>query len=211
MKHQGLKVIIAIVLVHVLLYAIFLNDRMITGTMVKEQSAVVDMIGDDAAARIRARGADWYEKVFVDTGVVENVFGMYVITDEQRQSERIIRSRATDLFFAWWEDRVRMMFTVFYQASVRLAYAAYWLPFGLIVALPWLIDGAVQRKIKQTNFDYSSPVRHRYSLYLVEVVVVSIFFLMFAPMPLPAWYVPGVYVLCAVATGFIAANTQKVI
>lgn len=211
MKNQGLKVIIVIVLVHVLLYAVFLNDGMITQSMRKEQAEIADVVGLDVAARIRARGQGWYERMLVDTGVVDNVFKMYVITDEQRESEKIIRSRATDLFFAWWEDRVRLTFTIFYQAMVRAAYAVYWLPFGLALALPWLVDGMVQRKIKQTNFDYSSPVRHRYSLYLIEAAALSIFFLFFAPMPLPAWYVPATYVLCAGAVGFIAANTQKVV
>jgi len=40
-----------------------------------------------------------------------------------------------------------------------------WWPFLLAILFPFALDGLARRKIKQSNFDYSSPSAHRYSFF----------------------------------------------
>ncbi|MVF23675.1 DUF4400 domain-containing protein [Methylocaldum sp. BRCS4] len=40
-----------------------------------------------------------------------------------------------------------------------------WWPFLLATVVPFAVDGLAQRSIKQSNFDYSSPLAHRYSFF----------------------------------------------
>jgi hypothetical protein len=40
-----------------------------------------------------------------------------------------------------------------------------WWPFLAVTLMPFAIDGLIRRKVSQTNFDYPSPLAHRYSLY----------------------------------------------
>jgi hypothetical protein len=48
-----------------------------------------------------------------------------------------------------------------------------WLSFFLAVTLePFTVDGLIRRKVSQINFDYTNPMAHRYSLYIMLGVVV---------------------------------------
>jgi len=42
-----------------------------------------------------------------------------------------------------------------------------WWPFLLAILFPFALDGLARRKIKQSNFDYSSPSAHRYSFFVL--------------------------------------------
>ncbi|MGZ8157636.1 MAG: DUF4400 domain-containing protein [Methylobacter sp.] len=63
----------------------------------------------------------------------------------------------------------------------RLIMTWVWWPLLAVASMPFAIDGLIRRKISQTNFDYQSPMAHRYSLY----VMLGAVYLLFMRLTLP--------------------------
>ncbi|MGR9117418.1 MAG: hypothetical protein ACU85E_16840 [Gammaproteobacteria bacterium] len=67
----------------------------------------------------------------------------------------------------------------------------------------------MQRKISQTNFDYPSPMAHRYSIYLLLGALYLLMVSLTLPFPIPSQSSPvGVFVV-VYAVNVLLANTQK--
>ena len=66
-----------------------------------------------------------------------------------------------------------------------------------------------RRKIRQTNFAYSSPVAHRYSLYVILGIAYLLLVVWTLPVPVPPQSIPiGLFVV-ACALNVLLTNTQK--
>ena len=63
-----------------------------------------------------------------------------------------------------------------YQMIKRFIMAWVWWPFLTVTLVPFAIDGLIRRKFSQTNFDYPSPLAHRYSLYVMLGAVYLLFY-----------------------------------
>jgi len=78
-----------------------------------------------------------------------------------------------------------------------------------ITILLFAIDGLIRRKVSQTNFDYPSPLAHRYSLYLMLGAVYLLFMGLTLPFPVPPQSIPVGIFIVAFALNVFLANTQK--
>lgn len=96
-----------------------------------------------------------------------------------------------------------------YQMIKRFIMAWVWLPFLAVILVPFAIDGLIRRKVSQTNFDYPSPLAHRYSLYVMLSSVYLLFMGLMLPFPVPPQAIPiGIFIV-AFALNVFLANTQK--
>jgi hypothetical protein len=111
--------------------------------------------------------------------------------------------------FPFIESRLNVLWDTIFQMIKRLTTAFTWLPYLAAALLPFILDGLVRRKISQTNFDYPSPMAHRYSLYLILGALYLLLVSLTLPFPIPPQAVPvGVFVV-AYAVNVLLANTQK--
>src|SRR5690606_12689011 len=124
--------------------------------------------------------------------------------EEERENSRGIETMGSE-FFDWWSDRVDALATLVYQIYARMALAILWLPYTLVLFIPAVFDGWMTWKIKRTNFDYSSPVVHRYSIrgiFAIGALMVIGFFIpiAFDPIIIPILLMAGC-VLVGIAGG----------
>jgi hypothetical protein len=96
-----------------------------------------------------------------------------------------------------------------YQSCKRASGSLLWWPYALFMFVPWVIDGYVQRRIRQTSFHYSSPLSHRLSLYVVEALILGVIVLFFLPIPLHPLVWPGFILAAGLACAVAAANFMK--
>ena len=96
-----------------------------------------------------------------------------------------------------------------YQMIKRFIMAWVWWPFLAVILVPFAIDGLIRRKISQTNFDYPSPLAHRYSLYVMLGAVYLLFMGLTLPIPVPPQAVPVEIFMVDLALNVVLANTQK--
>ena len=96
-----------------------------------------------------------------------------------------------------------------YQMIKRFIMAWVWWPFLGVILVPFAIDGLIRRKVSQTNFDYPSPLAHRYSLYSMLGSVYLLFMGLTLPFPVPPQSIPAGIFIVAFALNVLLANTQK--
>jgi len=80
---------------------------------------------------------------------------------------------------------------------------------GLVTLVPVANDGLIRRKVSQTNFNYPSPLAHRYSLYVILGTVYLLFMGLTLPIPVPPQAVPVEIFMVDLALNVVLANTQK--
>jgi hypothetical protein len=112
-------------------------------------------------------------------------------------------------FFPFIQSRLDVLWETVYQMIKRLIMAWIWWPLLAVTLVPFAIDGLIRRKISQTNFDYPSPMAHRYSLYVMLGAVYLLFMGLMLPFPVPPQAIPvGIFMVAAALNVFLA-NTQK--
>ena len=195
-----------LVLLHYIgLMAIVGEDWMTRASEVEAKSLAKEL-GPSAAERVTARGTAWYNTAFVDTGIVGASFNLFVAKpgDDPKGTEGF-----SQRVFPWAESRIRVFWTVLYQALVRAANVLEWVIPGLCLLVPAIMDGYARRRVKQTNFEYTSPDRFGWGVLMTQLTFFGYVVLLFAPFPLPTYVAPACYALTAFSAWLSLSNLNK--
>ena len=130
-------------------------------------------------------------------------------TERERQLSTGFENVGRYDLFPFIQSRLDVLWDTVYQMIKRLIMAWVWLPFLAVTLLPFAIDGLIRRKVSQTNFDYPSPMAHRYSLYIMLGTAYLLLMGLTLPFLVPPQAIPvGVFIV-ALALNVLLANTQK--
>lgn len=207
MGKHGFGVLALVVLLHVFIYIVFVGEEWVTSARAREAQMNAAFYTTEVSATAEARGAEWFTTIFVDTGVVGAIWSAMIPTEEDKQKPGM-RNFAGSLF-TWWETRLKTMWTVIYVAFVRVAHLLLWWPYGLFVLAPFVVDGWIVRRIKQTDFGFASPLSHRMSLYVLQAIALGYFCVVFLPFALPPVLLPALILATGLALGKVFANFAK--
>ena len=196
-------------LLEVILVASFVSDRWTRELQRAEDQMMIGYFGADKESQISHTAQRWFDRLFVTTGTRDSVFRYFIPTERERQMSKGFEDVGRNDLFPFIESRLNVLWDTIFQMIKRLTTACIWLPYLAAALLPFVVDGLVRRKISQTNFDYPSPMAHRYSLYLILGALYMLLVSLTLPFPIPPQAVPvGVFVV-AYAVNVLLANTQK--
>jgi hypothetical protein len=111
--------------------------------------------------------------------------------------------------FAFLANRLTLLGDAIYRTIRRGLLVMAFGPFLLAALVPFLVDGVMQRKIRQSNFDYPSPLAHRSSLYAILGVFVLLLIVLMLPFPVPPQTIPLLLIIIPWAANIHITNTQK--
>ncbi|MGP9797050.1 DUF4400 domain-containing protein [Halomonas sp. 86] len=174
----------------------------------KEAAMVESQLGPATVEWIDRKALSWYNAAMWDTGIYRTLHTLLVPTPEERDASRGMEGIGGKIF-PWVEDRLASMMHVVYQVFARVALLMVWAPYMLILLVPALWDGYMTWKIKRTNFDYASPVWHRYGIRGVFFVIQCLFITFIAPIALNPIVIPVAMMAVCIMLGLAAANLQK--
>lgn len=170
---------------------------------------LVAYFGVEKEAEIRQTAQQYFGKLFIRTGIRESVYHYFIPTERERQMSVGFEDVGRHDLFPFIKSRLDVLWDTAYQMIKRFVIACLWLPFLVITAFPFAFDGLIRRKISQTNFDYPSPMVHRYSLYTIFAIVYLLFMGLTLPFPIPPQAIPFGFFIVAYAINLLLANTQK--
>lgn len=177
-----------------------------------EARRIEQVLGEDTARWIARKANGKFQARFMDSGFYKGLHLFLIPTEAEKQQTRT-RTPALEkvgrLWFDWLEARLEVMMRVFYQLCVRMALLFLWWPWGLLAGVPALWDGWMTRRIKRTNFDYVSPVLHRYGMRGVWGLGVGLLMAFIAPIPLEPTLIPAALMAGCVLAGLVLGNLQK--
>ncbi|WP_445368744.1 DUF4400 domain-containing protein [Methylomonas sp. BW4-1] len=137
------------------------------------------------------------------------MFRYFIPTERERQMSKCFEDVGRNDLFPFIESRLNVLWDTIFQMIKRLTTACIWLPYLATSLLPFVVDGLVRRKISQTNFDYPSPMAHRYSIYAMLGALYLFLMGLTLPFPVPPQSMPiGIFIV-AWAMNTLLANTQK--
>lgn len=196
-------------LLEVILVASFVSDRWSREIQITEDRMLVAYFGLAKELEIRHTAQEWFDVLFVRTGVRQSIYSYFIPTEHERQMSKGFEDVGRNDLFPFIQSRLDVLWDTVYQMIKRLVMACVWLPFLAITLFPFSIDGLIRRKISQTNFDYPSPMAHRYSIYTTLGTLYLVLVGLTLPFPVPPESLPiGVFVI-AWSINVLLANTQK--
>lgn len=198
-----------VVFIQLLSILVLLPSRIANNAILEESAVLSAWYGSEAADLTIASANDAYRTVFLDTGFAEWGADRFqaVPAHENKLSQRI--SSMLTPIMSWMGDRFHTFLNMAYLVIMRSLELALWLPWMLCLLVPALIDGAMGRKIAQTDYDYVSPVRQHAALSAMKASLLGTFVLFFLPLPLNPLFVPAALFCTAVSTGFAMRNIHK--
>ena len=196
-------------LLEVILVASFVSDRWTREIQATEDRMLIAYFGTKKEAEIRHTAQHWFDQLFVRTGMRESVYRYFIPTERERQISKGFEDVGRNDLFPFIQSRLDVLWDTVYQMIKRFVMACAWLPFLAVAILPFAIDGLIRRKVSQTNFDYPSPMAHRYSIYVMLGALYLLLMGLTLPFPVPPQCMPiGIFIV-AWAMNTLLANTQK--
>jgi hypothetical protein len=207
--HRNIFLSLILWVVEVVFVTALVSDDWMRSIQDTEDKMVVEFLGKEKDEEVRKQAQDWFDKIFVKTGAQQSVYHYFIPTEEERAASIGFQDVGRDNLFPYITSRLQTLWDSIYQAIRRFFFVLCWWPFMISAFIPFIIDGLVKRKVKQSNFDYSSPLVHRYSfLFSVGVLYVLMLGLTF-PFPVPPQIMPLTWIGMALALNGYLANTQK--
>ena len=206
---RNLLLSLLIWLLEIILVASFVSDRWTREIQAAEDKMLITYMGAQKDAEIRQISQNWFDRLFVKTGIRESIYRYFIPTERERQLSKGFEDVGRDDLFPFIQSRLDVLMDTLYQMIKRFIMAWVWWPFLAVTLIPFAIDGLIQRKVSQTNFDYPSPLAHRYSLYSMLGSVYLLFMGLTLPFPVPPQSIPAGIFIVAFALNVLLANTQK--
>lgn len=209
MKERGLYFFFLCILLVGAGIVIFIPEPYVERVINQERADNYAFLGTDTASHTEARANHWYDTLFVNTGLTDITMGL---TDDAKPLEDPRMSKVNSISrqgLDWWDSRIRVIWRTLHQFLVRLSVLLVWVPFALLIIMPFMVDSLVSRKIRATNFAIPSP--HLQLIGARSMVWMIILFLIVQIMPLrlhPAWG-PTVILLFSGSLWLAVANFSK--
>ena len=206
---RNLLLSLLIWLLEIILVASFVSDRWTREIQAAEDQMLIAYFGVEKDTEIRQTSQQWFDRLFVKTGIRASIYRYFIPTERERQLSKGFEEVGRHDLFPFIQSRLDVLMDTLYQMIKRLIMAWVWLPFLAVTLIPFALDGLIRRKVSQTNFDYPSPLAHRYSLYVILGALYLLFMGLTLPFPVPPQSIPiGIFVV-AFALNVLLANTQK--
>lgn len=197
-----------LLVIEMLVILLFMPGDATQKVILKEAQYVKTSLGQDTVTWIHDHAQSWYKTVMLDSGFYEAVRHHMLPTEEEKAKSLGMRT-AWDPWFHWLDGRIEAFGKLVYQFFARLALAWIWLPYMAILFVPAIYDGFNTRRIKQTNFDYASPIIHRYSVRAATTLMVGTTIAFFAPIAIDPIVIPVVLMTVCTLIGLSVGNMQK--
>lgn len=195
-------------MVQLVVVLVLVPNEFVKDAIIKEANYVQRSLGTKSQEWIKGKAVTWYQHSIIDSGAYESVYNHLIPSQEQAQNSKGMENMGV-WWFKWVSERLEAIATLIYQFYTRLALLLMWLPYMLVLLLPAIYDGTMTRKIKLTNFDYASPVLHRYSMRATWIILTGIAVLFLAPIAIDPIYIPVALMVSCVLIGLAVGNLQK--
>jgi len=189
---------------------VLLPADMARETAREEKKDIIRVMGRESAEEIYSFAKENYEALVIDSGAYNAVYRFFVPTEEQKRASKGMEQLGTrEGWFDWVTERIENCCLVFYEFLVRIGTIKVWFPYMLILIVPAIGSGILERKVKQSNFDYSSPLIAKAAFSLMIYGMLAFVMAVFLPVPFSPLMVPLLMMAMCILIGHAIGNIQK--
>ncbi|MBR7889834.1 DUF4400 domain-containing protein [Marinomonas sp. A79] len=174
----------------------------------KESAYVESSLGPETSEWINNKADSWHKLIMIDSGIERGIYRTFIPTEKARKESRGMEEMG-QFWFDWIKGRINTLSEVVYQFLARIALLVVWSPYMLILLVPAVYDGLMTWRIKRTNFDYASPIIHRYGVRSIGYLFLAFCVVSFSPFAVSPLVIPVVMMITCILIGFAIGNFQK--
>lgn len=166
---------------------VLIRYRYVDGMIERERTANYAFLGRATAKAVENRAEVWYQKMFVDTKLVQATMSTTGGNDINIKSDnRAVNDakKAGSTILEWWDERIRVIWAATYQLLMRISMLLLWLPLAILAIIPVVVDSVVSRRIKATSFALTSPHMQMLGSRSIFWICFAYFVLMLVPIML---------------------------
>jgi len=180
-----------------------------TDKIIKKESVLIEQnLGTQTNEWIQNEASKWYQSSIIESGVYDAMYDYLIPTEEQKNRSTGLENMGK-VWFKWVKQRLDAFFYVVYQFYTRFALFLIWMPYICILLIPAIYDGFMSWQVKRTNFDYVSPILHRYGTRGLLYVIGTLLIAFFSPIVLNPIIIPISMMVCCMLIGVVLSNFQK--
>lgn len=174
----------------------------------KETQLVKTYMGDSYYSWMHKKAFRWHRNLLIDNGLLQSVYDHLIPSDAERMRSKGMEKMGRK-WFSWVEGRIEALSNTVYAIALRLTLIVGWVPYIGLLFIPSIFDGLMTWRIRQTNFDYVSPVVQTYSIRVMMAIVLALLIALFMPIALHPVIIPLVLIVFCVFSGLSVGNLQK--
>ncbi|MGP1715703.1 MAG: DUF4400 domain-containing protein [Methylophilus sp.] len=189
--------------------AFFIPVDLITDHAKEEISNTKEFIGDSSYSYLNNKTYITYKKAFVDTGIQEGSFKLFIPTEDQKDNSGALRNLGAPLF-KWIDEKIKMYWNLIYFGMLRFNYLLFFFPIFAPFIIAAAFDGFYTRRIKLITFQLTSATRYGYAMHsIIFLFFVPLFFFLY-PFSIHPFFVPLWFILFGLSIRLLASNLHKI-
>lgn len=171
----------------------FVPNEWLGKQIVKEAQYLERDLGEKTHAWIYTRAERWFNELVIESGMYKEIHETFIPTQEEKE-----KSRGMQTMGGWWfnvlESRLEVVMSVFFFFLVRCALFMTWAPYMMLLLIPATYDGWSTWMVNRANFDYASPVLHRYGVRGAAFLLMGLVVALLSPVALSPLMIPLVMI-----------------
>lgn len=210
-KNNGPFFYVALLLFYYVLMAILVPTDHVIQVQAKERIALRNYLGVETAQSISVKADRLYVKWFIESGVAEESYQMFLPSQAAQQRSRGMEQLGErEGFFAVAREKIDAFWALVRFSIQRFLSILVWMPllFVLMAASVW--DGWMRRRIKMVGFEQTSAPIFGLARQAFILGIFAPFFYVFAPLVIPPVITPVWGVYMAFALMLKASNLQRI-
>lgn len=193
----------AVIVLEFVAVLLFVPSRHVARYNNAERVSVAAGLGAQAEHYVLESANRWYRITLIDTGMTaalnDFLFGNY--TPPVSNPNESVTNYAHDRVATFW----RLLYALYY----RVALIWLWIPYLLPLAIPALVDAAMERKVRQWRFSFVSPMTRAVAARAGGALVMALGVVLMIPLHVPPLAYPLLVAALLGTTWMRVANLQK--
>ena len=205
---KPLSGLILLLVFEALVIAVLVPGNWTAQVIEREGRLLEERLGKEEHKWVHDKARGWFNASLIDNGLY-NATRRHLVPSKQQVADSKGLQNMGNIWFPWVDGRLQAFSNILYHCYSRFALLLTWLPYILIIFIPSIFDGLMTWKIKRNNFEYTSPIIHRYSSHGIIFLAITVVGMFIAPVVLEPLIIPFSIMLVAVLAGLVVGNMQK--
>lgn len=190
---------------YVAVYMLLIGEEYLNRMVERESLVNRQYFTTQVVDRAEERATGWFNRSFVDTGVMAHSFDMFIPTQAEIDRSSGLDPEFGQEAFGWFERRMRAWWTLVWSSYSRLSALLIWWPLVPLFILPWIIDGWAQRERRKNTFELASATKQHFAVLGLLAVPLLLVAVVTAPIVLHPLFAPSLLLL----SGFLIASAMS--
>lgn len=202
-KNRPLLWALLLLLAEAVLIAVLVPTRFLDRMTETESGWMSTMYSESTYSRMDQSTDEWHHTLTRKTGLSGWLHYMFFPSEEAKKREKGMSRLGDKLWFPYIESRGEALDSMLKTFLMRLWSIGAWLPLLILVTVPSVFEGVMERKIKQHTFKYPSPFMYRHGVRGSVLSMFLLFVCLCAPFPIPPVIFPVTVIVTIVVMSIV--------